>query len=172
MNRLHHCFLILISLLLTASCGDDPEESTHVYNCVFDSTDKSDNGVIDDEERAIMNDCRNQSLFSKNDIEENLIGAWELIGHGEGWFVSVPEPCGYLMISEDELRLEFTSAYRDTVSFHEWMIEEVINGSGSNFHLRVEPVAHEVAMTVFCESFMYVNNTPVDGNMYLYEKVN
>lgn len=159
-------------MFVIASCVDDAkEDQVDMYNCEFDPSDKSDNGIIDDEERGIMNECIIKALASREDIERNLIGEWQLVGHGEGWFVSVPEPCGYLTFSEDQLILDITSTYRDTVSSHEWMIEEVKDDLGSKFNLKIEPFAHELAITVFCESYMYGNFTPVDGNMYLYEKV-
>ncbi len=155
-------------MFLAASCGDDPEGPMRIYDCEFDF--RAD-GAIDEEERGIMDECMRQSLTSREDIERNLIGEWELIGHGEGWVTSTPEPCGYLIFSEDQLILEIESIYRDTVSSHEWTIEEVGNNLGSRFHLRIEPYAHELGITTFCESYMYGNFTPVDGNMYLYEKV-
>ena len=45
-----------------------------------------------------MKICRDYPLSSIQEIENNLIGQWKLIGHGEGWVPQVSEPCALIDI--------------------------------------------------------------------------
>ena len=44
----------------------------------------SDDGDITEDERALMTECDQNSLISQAEIENNLIGEWELVGFGHG----------------------------------------------------------------------------------------
>jgi hypothetical protein len=104
-----------------------------------------------------------------SDIKNNLIGEWELIGHGEGWIPTVSQPCGYIWIENDMLTLEFSNEYIDTTTVHSWDLKETNNG----IHLEVSnSFLGTLSLNVFCEDYMYGDATPYDGNMHLYQKVN
>ncbi len=82
------------------------------------------------------------------------------------------QPCGYIIISEDKLTFEFRNEYTDTVSTHQWEIEEVNWSGGQYFRLKILPEYVEgLFINQFCENYMYGDATPSDGNMYLYTKV-
>jgi len=166
-------FLLALSILalIATSCSDDDiPEVTYTYDCEFVQNDADMDGIIDDTEKAIMEECMEDKFTSKSDIESNLIGEWELIGHGEGWIPTVSQPCGYITITNDELVYAFENAYVDTTITHTWEIEDHGNGV---FSLQVFPEYYDgLSMHVFCSDFMYGDATPFDGNMYLYKKVN
>lgn len=149
------------------------EEITIKMDCSFEQIDERMEGRIDETERAIMEDCRTNSLTSKSDVENNLIGEWELIGHGEGWVPKISQPCGYVVITKDQLTLAFTNSYVDTVTRHLWEVEEVIDGYRDQlFKLKVTPSdGQSISMDYFCEEYMFADATPLDGNMYLFKKV-
>ena len=168
---------ILVLCIFFASCHDDIIDDSMIdnfgeYACQFEQNDGDEDGLIDEEERGLMEECTSQSLKSISSIEDNLIGEWELIGHGEGWVPTVSQPCGYLIFTKDVLRYTFRSAYTDTVMSVSWEIEE-INSPNFNFSLKTKPQTSEgiSVLNIFCEDYMFGNATPVDGNMYLYKKV-
>lgn len=161
-------------MIVLISCNKNEDEgmNENSYDCVFEQNDHDMDGLIDDSERMIMNECMENTLSSKSSIENNLIGEWELIGHGEGWIKSNSQPCGYMIISEDELTFEFRNEHIDIVSTHQWEIEEV-NSSGSlsfKFNILPEPI-EGLSIGQFCDKYMYGDATPRDGNMYLYAKI-
>lgn len=175
-------YTILSSLLLLAifSCKkepipqiDTPEEPTNTlpdYNCTFEQNDEDMDGLINDVERALLDDCRNNEFTSKSEIEANLIGEWELIGHGEGWIPRVSQPCSYITITAEELIFQFESGYLDTLTTHTW---EIATHNSDNFSLEFTPNDNAgIFINVFCEDYMYGDATPLDGNMHLYQKVN
>ncbi len=164
--------VFLMTVLMSCNTNEDKEIIDNSLDCFFVQNDDNMDGLIDDTERMIMNECMGNSLPSKSGIESNLIGEWELTGHGEGWLPTISQPCGYIIISEDELIFEFKNEYTDTISTHLWEIEEVNWSGGQYFRLNVIPEDVEgLFINQFCENYMYGDGTPSDGNMYLYRKV-
>lgn len=161
------------TLFLLASCKEEPIlPDKGNCDCVFVQNDEDRDGLIDDTERALLTECSENLLTSKTDIEKNLLGEWELIGHGEGWFPTPSQPCGHLTISPDQLIWKWQTIDLDTVATFSWEIEEFTQGSTKHFRLMTTPSQGEgLFMSQFCQNYMYDDATPVDGNMYLYEKV-
>lgn len=182
-----YTLLSTLLLLATFSCKKDqvtptetpqepietPEEPTDTvpeYNCTFEQNDEDMEGLIDDTERELMVTCNDNKLTSKSEIEANLIGEWELVGHGEGWVPRLSQPCSYITITEEELILQFENGYLDTLTTHTW---EITAHNTGNFSLEFTPNDNAgIFINVFCEDYMYGDGTPLDGNMYLYQKVN
>ena len=74
-----------------------------------------------------------------------------------------------MIFTEDELTFRFENAYVDATTIHTWEIIENTNGS---FRLAISPDPEgELAVSIFSKDYMYSDATPLDGNMYLYEKV-
>lgn len=166
--------IIAITLLsILVSCNKDENgKNQSDYDCVFEQNDNDMDGLIDDTEKMIMDECMENSLSSKSKIENNLIGEWELVGHGEGWFPSISQPCGYIIISEDDLTFEFRNENNDIASTYQWEIEEVSSSGGIFFKLEILPEPPEgLIISRFCDNYMFSDATPRDGNMYLYKKV-
>ncbi|MBK9254980.1 MAG: hypothetical protein IPM42_05785 [Saprospiraceae bacterium] len=171
--RYNYLTMVLLFLIVTIiSCNKDKETKGNFSTCYFEQIDDNMDGLINDSERKIMNNCTENLLSSKSDIETNLIGKWKLIGHGEGWLPTISQPCGYITISSDELIFEFRNNYIDTITTNEWEIEEVNSGISKYFKLKIDSEYQEgLWITNFCEHYMFGDATPSDGNMYLYEKV-
>ena len=170
-------FLALFSLVfILFSCKkdektdiSDPFPPSVSTDCSFVQNDEDMDGLIDEAERAIMEDCFTNRFTSKSEIEANLIGEWQLVGHGEGWIPTVSQPCGYIIISEDELIFDFETGYYDSTTVHTW---ELVAQQNNFFGLEVTPIiGAQFYMNIFCENYMYSDATPSDGNMYLYQKV-
>ncbi len=168
--------LIVATVLCLFSCAKQESNLSPFNDCIFVQDDNTTDGLIDETERALMDDCRENKLTNSIDIRNNLIGEWALVGHGEGWIISVTQPCIYLTISENELIFDFENKYLDTITAHTWEIETIDTNNPSNptFHrLSTTPnLSAGVGLNIFCDRYMYGDATPLDGNMYLFEKVN
>lgn len=167
-------YLLIIALVSSAlfisSCNDDMDDGTSSYDCVFVQDDDTDDGFISDAERETMNECYNTRLMTTDGIKNNLIGEWQIIGHGEGWFPKVSQPCSYLTITESEITFEYTDEFTDTLTVHDWNVEKIQTPSWSYYSLNTTPNLW-LGLSVFCDQYMYGDATPSDGNMYLFEKV-
>jgi hypothetical protein len=168
MNKLLYLATFLLYGILV-SCDDKPNGN---HDCEFVQDDSTKDGLIDDTERIIMDDCIKNALTSKSKIENNLIGEWKLVGHGEGWLANKSQPCGYITISSTTLISEFKNKYTDTITTHQWeVIESMVNGK-TYFKLKANPELGEgLHFNQFCRNYIFGDDTPSDGNMYLYEKV-
>ena len=164
--KIYFAFIAILFFLF--SCKKE-ESVTSISDCVFEQVDEAMDGLIDDDERAIMESCRESRLLNLEDIQSNIIGTWELIGHGEGWVPSISQPCASIEISETELRFTFSNANIDISTLHSW---EIIEASPTAYYLQAAPPAEGLYSNIFCEEYMYIDATPADGNMYLYQKVN
>ena len=166
-------FSILIVLILFSACNKtDTNPDVIPYDCEFVQNDADRDGLIDEDERAKMVECSANAFTSKEEIENNLIGEWELIGHGEGWVSTISKPCGYIIFSEKELTYEYKDANIDTTYQLEWTIKELNGARGTSFGLEIvsgNPIG--LVGGNFCEKYIFSDSTPFDGNMYLYEKV-
>ena len=128
-------------------------------------------GLIDENEREIMMSCLQNRLDSKNAIENNMIGEWELIGHGEGWIPSRSQPCAFLIFDDDNVRVRYHDEVIDTVYVTPWSISVLETPSNSLFILTLESQLNiGLGINRFCDTYMYGDATPVDGNMYLFQK--
>ena len=165
-------FIVLIITLITCTKNESKENNNTNSDCVFVQNDSDMDGLIDDTEKMLMNQCIENTFSSKSAIRSNMIGEWELIGHGEGWLPTYSQPCGYITISENELALKFSTQYTDTTTVHQWEIEQVSLSAGQYYRLKIIPQNVEgLFINHFCENYMFGDATPSDGNMYLYKKV-
>ncbi|MEM6316928.1 MAG: hypothetical protein AAF960_04620 [Bacteroidota bacterium] len=168
------CCILVIFLIVVGACGDGEYLNPRAdYDCTFVQNDRTMDGLIDDTEQAIMRSCTRNALTSKMAIEQNLIGEWELVGFGHGWVARTSKPCGYLTVTKSDLTLELKTNDTDTIITQAWKIEGTIWGDKKQFRLNLlgDNYVHEIAMTQFCDEYMFSNFTPSDGNMYLYQKV-
>jgi len=161
-------FFVLISILSACSKKNTTPRSSN--DCEFVQNDADMDGLIDENERTLMDECRTNALTSKSEIENNLIGEWELIGYGTAWVPSLSQPCGTLTFTEEELIFEFQNNSIDTTYQLTWEVE-ILDTINNNFH-RLK-TSGEIALGIgtFCEDYMFGDATPRDGNMYLYQKV-
>lgn len=178
MKDLISIFAILIILSLTLSCDRDdeanlPEGATDgLQDCMFEQINENMDGFIDDNERTIMNECRESKITSKSELEDNLIGTWDIIGFGHGWVWSVSQPCSSISITEDNLTFKFSNDFLDTTIISGWEVTEVSTSSGEIVaEFSIEEGLPWFFINTVCSQYMFGDATPSDGNMHLYEKV-
>ncbi|PHN01626.1 hypothetical protein CRP01_36005 [Flavilitoribacter nigricans DSM 23189 = NBRC 102662] len=164
---------MLLLVVLLMSCRKEtvsgPEK---IYECVFTQNDASMEGLIDETERSLMEACLENRLTTKTEVENNLIGEWELVGHGEGWIPSYSQPCAYLNIEAGSLSFQFTNAFRDTLATYAWEVMEVNSGGSNYYWLKTTPdETGYLGFTTFCSDNIFLDATPSDGNMYLYRRM-
>jgi len=145
----------------------------YLLDCDYEQSEQLD-GRIDETERAIMKECSENSLNNnKSKLIENLIGEWELIGHGNGWIPN-KRPCVYLDVAESYYTVGYKSAYLDTVATYNWSIyEREVSGELTFYaHTDVEIYSHLAILGgVVSDNYMYSDATPFNGEMYLFQKV-
>ena len=168
--------LLIIAIGITiSSCNKDYNEITIEYDCTFVQDDSTTDGHIDETERNIMTACSDSRYTDVEDIRSNLIGEWQLIGHGEGWIAAISQPCAYLTITEDEIVFDYQDNNLDLLTTHTWTIQTVDINSlpPSTFHRFTTTPTLDVwlGLNIFCNNYMYGDSTPSDGNMYLFEKM-
>ncbi len=158
--------IILLSaiLLFMSSCTKDNDDKRH--ECNFENDPEVTEGIIDNEEQEIMATCLENQLTTKEEIETNLIGTWKIVGYGAGW-IPIP-PCGTLEITTNELTLEYVNQFIDTMTEHSW---NVIESHDGQFYLETNPGFQSLLLGNFCAQYMFYNLTPIDGDMYIYEKI-
>jgi len=162
-------FFLIITILSACSKKNTTPRSSN--NCEFVQNDADMDGLIDENERNLMNECQMNAFTSKSEIENNLIGEWELIGHGEGWFSSISQPCAYLTFTEQELKFEIENIFLDTTFLLNWEIE-ILDSIGTSYRINTfGPPKIGLNIETFCENYMFGDATPRDGYMFLYQKV-
>jgi len=173
MNHLKFVVVLVLFLSMLNACKEK-DDSINVRNslgCVFVQNDESMEGLLDELELMILKECRENGFSAQHDLELNLIGEWELIGHATPWFPIISKPCGYIKISEREMTFEFNNGETDILSTHPYEIEKVNWKNEESFILKLHP-EHYFVVNQFCENYMYIDNTPFDGAMFLYKKLN
>jgi len=140
-----------------------PELST---NCPFMENSNLD-GYIDNEEREIMQHCFDNRIENVEDFSNNVLGTWELVGHGEGWVASISQPCSTIEITEQNMIVEYKDQYTDTTTTHSWGIVDATNYT----YIETYPASYyAINRGIFCGDYLYADATPSDGNMYLYQR--
>ncbi|MEL6655329.1 MAG: hypothetical protein AAFY48_15185 [Bacteroidota bacterium] len=162
--------LLLAMLVFFFACNNDDEQTPlgPISDCQFVATPSNNDGRLSDEERDIIDDCRENSFTTNNEIAANLIGEWELVGFRDGWRGTVTQPCAYIVFENNTLAFEFHGEDGDFLSVHSWEIE--------NQWLKVDPPSEYLYMSLFCEQFMHGQQTDfgvlsTDVDEYIYEKV-
>jgi len=147
-------------------------DEDYTFDCTFVQDDETADGWFNETESSIIVDCNKNQLTTIDEIKENLIGEWELIGHAVGWARPISLPCAHVKITENELVLTFNNGNINAVTNHTWSIVEGIRYGKKILELNVEPkAADRLSIHSFCKYYMYLDYTPQDANMYLYQKM-
>jgi len=146
-------------------------EEAYVFDCTFVQNEETADGWFNETESKIITECDKNQLTTVENIKQNLIGEWELVGHAVGWALPISLPCAHIEITENELIFTFEDQTKNTVTNHTWSIEEGTRYGKEVLVLNVEPKTIALSAHSFCELYMYQDYTPQDGNMYLYQKM-
>lgn len=124
---------------------------------------------------TIMDDCYSKAYQDSSTIAANLIGNWTLIDYNCGLCpppVVVPEAS--VVFSNGSGTLTFKENPSDPISKlnFTWSLERIPLSSdpSSLFRLETDPTDVLLTAEVFCEDFLFVNQTAFDGVLLLYEK--
>jgi hypothetical protein len=164
--------LLFFILCILSACKDDDNmmEPFGETPCMFVQDDSSMDGLIDEQENNIMSSCFDNRITSEAALRANTIGTWELIGFAQGWFPNVLQPCATMIFTADELEYSFTNASLDTTLTMAWSVVEHSSVEGF-YELEFERTdLPAVELNIYCEEYMYSNLTPLDGNMYIFER--
>ncbi len=169
--------LIFIATLLTflmSNCSNDedgsPNKNISIGDCTFVQVDEDMDGIFDEQEQALWQDCIDSKLVVVEDIKENLIGEWELVGHMEGWIPKYSQPCSRVVISENEVFLDFHSNFVDTTITFPLKLNDG-STSGSFLFEGPQDLGWILPITSVSENLMVGPEGWIDANIYIYEKV-
>jgi len=120
-----------------------------------------------------MQSCQESRITSLEELRQNLIGTWELVGHGEGWISSISQPCANIVYSTDGTALySITNSFIDTTLTLNWDVMTHMNDpSVVGIEYESTPV-EGIPFGIVCRDYIFRDATPADGNMYLYQKIN
>ncbi len=163
--KLTFLFLSLLSFSLFISCNNDDLKST---DCIFVQNDDKKDGLTDETEQSIMDKCRIDQLTDISEIKSNLLGEWNIIGHGEGWSASASQPCGKVIFTETKFTFDFHSKNEDKLYSGDWDITK--NENGTSLLELTGDDAYPLRISIFCDEYMFFDHTSRDGDMYIYEK--
>jgi len=165
--------LIAIGILLSA-CSDN--SGPNHYNC-----DKQ----LDLETYKGLQDLSWESRYiTVEEIEDNLIGTWQLVGIYSVWLDSVFYECITLEINKDKIVLTNVDTGEETTT--PWEVVSYQVGKNTIIYLKTDEsfkpynpdtpedntyVLDRMGMEVMSENYMYGSGRVIDANSYLYEKI-
>ncbi len=137
-------------------------------DCIYENMDVNKDSLTGPCELYLIAECGRNEFTTKDSIEKNLLGEWRLIAYDYYWEQSDIPACGYLKVSESELTFQFMKEGIDTVYTHQWEIEKEINVQ--NFYLKLMPYG-SLRINHFCKKYIYSDDRPFDGKLFLFIKV-
>lgn len=169
-SKLNIYIAIILGICICSSCDDDTHTDPDVPDCVFVQSEDNMDGLIDETENAIMMNCFDNKLLNRAEIKSNLIGEWKIVGHATGLIMTGSQPCGQVFFTELGYTFDFVTATETKLTSGTW---DIIENESENLLLKIsDPNSYPLGATIFCEDYMYFNEIPVDGDVYIYEKVN
>lgn len=126
---------------------------------------------ISEAEQEVLEDCQSQALSTRKQIEENLIGSWELVGYACGNCIDGEAPTASIRFQVDGGHYQYEDEFEQIDASFTWRIEERTNLFGDTvLSLTTDPIFSGLFADVFCQSYMTYNWTPVDGPLLIYAK--
>jgi len=75
--------VLLCLLIFMVSCKKEADcDNSQRLECVFVQNDDDMDGLIDETERQIMQDCASNQITDRETLKSNLIGTWDIVGYG------------------------------------------------------------------------------------------
>jgi len=120
-----------------------------------------------------MNECRDGVIPEASNISNNLVGEWKLVGYGCGFCVPHTPPEAYMILNETKGILMLKDDFDgDTLVTFNWRLEQITNTleEKATYRFKTEPFHYALNMDIFCEEFMFFDERPFDGSLFLYQK--
>ena len=153
--------LIIIAASLIMSCNKD---DTSTGNAIEINTIE--------ELEEIITSCSGSEFQTKEEIENNLIGEWKLLGIRSGWVNQFEKSNITLKINDELIVLNDN----DTGEIFEttWKLSFIEVNTYQYYYLETSEDGFNnsrLGMQTFCEKFMYGTGLVDDGNTYVYHKM-
>ena len=169
--------LLTILLILFFACSSDdggmntnPNIETPFEPCSFVQVDENMDGLFDDEERELWETCIANEITNEDDIRNNIIGEWELVGYVAGWFPHISEPCSRILITEDEVLMDYHSLFTDTTITFPYKIDNS-DPFRSIFEISQEELRGILPITAVSEDLMVGPERIADADIHIYQRV-
>ena len=158
MNKLLS-ILFFTSLLLIACNKNESELENEV---AVESVEELD---------AIMENCRNNEFETREEIENNLIGEWRLVGIRAGWIDDFT--LGNITLNIDENKIVLNDLETGEVSETDWNLKFFEVNTYQFYYLETDEDVfnNRIGMETFCSDYMFGSGRVDDGSTYVYAKV-
>jgi len=119
----------------------------------------------------IIEDCRNNEFDTREEIENNIIGEWQLIGIRSGWINEFEKKDITLIIDQESIKLTDRTTGEDSET--DWELKFFEVNTYEYYYLETnEPTFNNrLGMETFCKDYMYGTGRVDDGYTYVYAKV-
>ena len=150
----------LLCLVFSFSCSDD------------DLFELQNDGFVSEAEAEILKDCLTSTPFvDTTELRNNLLGYWQLVGYACGFCPADSEaPEASITFSQNTGVLRYELEEESVTLDFNWSLSFIDGTFGRPFFLETEPTHPALNIKVFCEEFIYFNDTAFDGPMFLYQK--
>jgi len=141
----------------------------YLFSC-SDKSNLENDLFVSEEERKIMNMCDSNSLDSVEEIKNNLIGTWEIMGYGCGFCAPHDAPFSHIEFSATSGKLIYERETEETELDFIWNVVLTTSPGAPGLLLTTDPPHHSLVVDHFCADYMYFDHTSFDGAMYIYQK--
>lgn len=145
-----------------------------ILSCKEETFSNDDCNVLDSQEEVyeLIDECNENKLQTKSEIEESLIGDWTLSGIIPGWVAFEPiSECLLLSIDSESLTLRNLDTGEELSSAWEIIFYEVNDYPVFYLKPNNEEMRWKVGMQFFSENIIYGAGNADDTDNYVYEKV-
>ncbi len=159
-HKLGSIILFLIIASIAISCNEDePRTERAVEINTVEELDK------------MMRTCRESEFLSREEIENNLIGDWQLIGIRSGWVNEFEKKDIRLKIDAEKIVLNDRTT--GEIFETDWELKFVEVNSYQYHYLETDEDGfnNRLGMETFCEEMMYGTGRVDDADIYVYYKV-
>ena len=158
MTRVLSLMILFVAILTSCNKSDKKSEVPISINTVEE---------LDD----IMDDCNDSRFQTKDELEDNLIGEWVLLGIRSGWINDFEK--GDITLSIDKETIVLRDHSTGEVFETDWNLVFFEVNSYEYYYLETdeEGFDNRLGMETFCGDYMYGSGRVDDGNIYVYAKV-
>lgn len=165
---------LMILGILFSTCTSDVIETgvddTLDDACEFVQVDENMDGLLDEEEKILWQECIDNKFSDNDQIRNNLIGNWELVGYMAGWLPRISQPCSRIRITEEEVSMDYHSFSIDTTITFPF---ELDNSDPFKFVFDIpnEDLNWILPITAVSEDLMVGPEGWIDADLHIYRKV-
>lgn len=136
-----------------------------------DQLELQNDAVLSEEEKEVLEDCQAQFIPTAKQIEENLIGSWELVGYACSSCSYSKSPNATIDFQPKVGRYRYKDEFEEIDKPFTWEIK-VLRFSFREpvLFLETDPVLPGLFADFFCQNYLGTDRIDSDGSMFIYAK--